>query len=123
MIETETETKVVPLYAPAEAHRFRFRIESDTDMIVTKEVISVTADYLNKEITVLLRQPRTSPDLHDFLIKQAEHEQLVFIDTMTGQTDLPSLIQQFHVQLIEHKYHLTYEADDVAQHLLVFKIL
>ena len=112
------------LYIPAEAHKFRFTIKSDIDCLIPKQVISVNTDYVNREITVIIQQPRSVPALQAYLLEQCQHPQIISITTMTGHDmDPEAMTLDFHVEIKEHKYFLTYEADDIAQHVIVFKIL
>ena len=117
-----TREDAVGIRMPAQSNRWRFVVGGDEEFILTREVEYLTLDYVAGELTVIVRQPLVGFDVHQIISELSGHPVLVSVDMMSGNTALPVHQLKFKTKLVSHVFRLDYASDDVAKHVLVFKI-
>jgi len=120
--DKKEEEKVVGIRMPATCDRWRFTVGGDDEYLITREVEYLTIDYVAGELTVIVRQPLSGMDVHQVINEMVGHPVLVSIDMLTGKDEPPADQIQFVTELSSHVFRLDYASDDVAKHVLVFKI-
>ena len=114
------------ILSPQLAYRFRVRATSRwlteyEHTIFTSQVISTGIDYLNKTLTLTIRQDAHCTLLHEAIIKMfAQEFVIIHVDSLNGVDADPNYILEFDCKAKSHDFAFDYEERDVALHRIIF---
>lgn len=110
---------------PTIANRFIFRIHCDNKEVenaFTRQVVSVSLDYVNKELTVVIEQDRVTTTIHEMLFNWANSKLNMFLELVDGEAIAETALQ-ITGKMKRHTFDLDYASrSHSAKHLIVFSI-
>ena len=126
----ELTKKTIPgigsgILQPVLANRWRCRIQNqdeEWEQLLAMQIVSVTADYKAKTLTLILEQNLNTMDMHMAISDMVSKLIPVCVETLDGRTDKPSSAVQYNCRLADHTFELNYANSGAAQHVLVFDI-
>ncbi len=120
--------ELIGILQPQMAYRFRLRatgawLTEEEHQMLTCQTVSVGIDYLNKKLTVVIRQNANSTVLHEALVKMFERDVVILhVDAVDGSGSAdPVYILEFDCKAKAHDFAYDYANTSVAQHTIEFE--
>lgn len=111
---------------PMLQHRFRILLDDtiDPEYTFTQNIVSYEADYKNKQINLVLRQPLADAGLSRILTTICNLENFVItMEALSAGTTKPDVIFSNEIWCVveKHNFKLSYGEGDAAYHYLTLK--
>ena len=115
----------VGILQPTIANRFIFRIHcnnKEVENAFTRQVVSVSLDYVNKELTLVIEQDRVSTTIHEMLFNWADSKLDMFLELVDAALNADTALQ-ITGNMKRHTFDLDYASPGrSAKHLVVFSM-
>ena len=115
----------VGILQPVLANRWRCRIQNqdkEWEHLLQVQIVSVSADYVAKTLTLVLEQNLNTMDMHVAIADMVHKKIPVCVETLDGRTDQPSSAIEYICRIADHTFELNYANSGAAQHIIVFDI-
>jgi len=118
---TDDNVEEIGVLMPALAYRFRLVLTNDDTQIISRQITKLKLDYVKNELTIWLVHPQAGASLINFIADNTKNIQYATLTMLNAKGD-SAYDLPLGLRMKSHDFTLSYDNDNVAEHVIVFHI-